>query len=206
MAKKSEIIEVEAIDVSKIQSLIHEFRGEKIILDRDLAVLYGVETKVLNQAVKRNIERFPKEFMFQLTKNETNMLSWSQIVTLENKRGKNIKYAPYAFTEQGVAMLSAVLKSPTAVAVSIGIMKAFVELRHLLVQQHLQNLTVENLKLQIKQLEEALENNLSAVNDLSEDVRKEIDNIYQAIGELSIRQKELEEKPKPKPMQPVGFC
>jgi len=171
-----------------------------------LAVLYGVETKVLNQAVKRNIERFPAEFMFQLTKNETDALSWSQIVTLDKKRGKNLKYAPYAFTEQGVAMLSSVLRSPTAVAVSIGIMKAFVELRHLLVQQQIQSLTVENLKLQIKQLEEALENNLEAVNDLSEDVRREIDNIYQAIGELSIRQKELEEKPKPKPMEPIGFC
>jgi len=206
MAEKQEIIEVESVDLEKIQHLIHEFRGERVILDRDLAVLYGVETKVLNQAVKRNIERFPAEFMFQLTKNETDALSWSQIVTLDKKRGKNLKYAPYAFTEQGVAMLSSVLRSPTAVAVSIGIMKAFVELRHLLVQQQIQSLTVENLKLQIKQLEEALENNLEAVNDLSEDVRREIDNIYQAIGELSIRQKELEEKPKPKPMEPVGFC
>ena len=109
------------------------------MIDRDLAEIYGVETKVLNQAVKRNIERFPASFRFQITEDELNNLSRSQFVTLNNdiknekiNRGQNIKYLPYAFTEQGVAMLSAVLKSETAVKVSIQIIDAFVEMRKLL--------------------------------------------------------------------------
>lgn len=100
------------------------------MLDRDLAELYGVETKVLNQAVKRNLGRFPDDFRFQLTKEEC---SRSQIVTLNEGRGSNIKYLPYAFTEQGVAMFSGVLKSSTAVEVNIRIMRAFVSMRHFMV-------------------------------------------------------------------------
>ena len=100
------------MEVSIIQSKIIEIRGQKVLLDRDLAQMYGVETKVLNQAVKRNIERFAGEdFMFQLSKNEIDDCSRSQFVTLNNGRGTNIKYAPYAFTELGVAMLSSVLNS-----------------------------------------------------------------------------------------------
>ncbi len=96
------------------------------MIDRDLAQLYGVETRALNQAVKRNIDRFPEDFRFQLTKEEC---SKSQIVILNAGRGQNIKKLPYAFTEQGVAMLSSVLRSPTAVAVNIQIMRAFVSMR-----------------------------------------------------------------------------
>ncbi len=100
------------------------------MLDSDLARLYGVETRVLNQAVKRNIERFPEDFMFVLTRDEINSLR-SQFVTLEAGRGKHSKYLPYAFTEQGVAMLSSVLKSKRAIEVNIAIMRAFVQLRQL---------------------------------------------------------------------------
>ncbi|WP_296860458.1 ORF6N domain-containing protein [Treponema sp.] len=125
----------------QIQNKILIIRNQQVMIERDLAEMYGVETKVLNQAVKRNIERFPERFMFQLTKEEAKdwlqqtELSRSQIVTLKSdkdNRGKNIKYLPYAFTEQGCAMLSAVLKSETAVQVSIKIMDAFVQLRHFL--------------------------------------------------------------------------
>jgi len=119
-----------------IQSKIYTIRGVQVMLDIDLAVLYGVETKVLNQAVKRNIERFPESFRFQLTEIEYNTCSRSQIVTLNNdkngdktKRGKNLKYLPYAFTEQGISMLSAVLRSETAVKISIRIINAFVDMR-----------------------------------------------------------------------------
>ena len=115
---------------SKVESLIRVIRGQQVMLDRDLAELYGVETKVLNQAVKRNLGRFPDDFRFQLTKEEC---SRSQFVTLNEGRGSNIKYLPYAFTEQGVAMLSGVLKSPTAVEVNIRIMRAFVSMRHFMV-------------------------------------------------------------------------
>ena len=123
----------------EIENRIFTLRSLQVMIDRDLAEIYGVETKVLNQAVKRNIERFPASFRFQITEDELNNLSRSQFVTLNNdiknekiNRGQNIKYLPYAFTEQGVAMLSAVLKSETAVKVSIQIIDAFVEMRKLL--------------------------------------------------------------------------
>ena len=130
-----------------IESKIFLIRGKQVMIDRDLAELYGVETKRITEAVKRNAERFPEEFRFQLTKDEYDFLRSqiatlktnndflrSQIVTLktepEDQRGKHAKYLPYVFTEQGVAMLSAVLHSETAVQVSIRIMNAFVQLRH----------------------------------------------------------------------------
>jgi hypothetical protein len=106
-------------------------RRQKVILDAELAALYGVNVKVLNQAVNRNIGRFPRDFMFQLDEAEAELLR-SQIVTLENGRGRHRKYLPYAFTEQGVAMLSSVLRSPRAIQVNIEIMRAFVNLRRML--------------------------------------------------------------------------
>ena len=112
---------------TNIENMILSIRGAQVMIDRDLAMLYGVETKVLNQAVKRNIERFPERFRFQLSKNETD-----ELVTICD-RLKNLKHSsipPHVFTEQGVAMLSSVLNSPTAIAVSIQIMDAFVALRH----------------------------------------------------------------------------
>lgn len=112
-------------DVS-IQNFIHPIRGRHVILDSDLANLYGVETKALNQAVKRNIDRFPDDFMFQLTKEECLR---SQIVTLNTAQGKHLKYMPHAFTENGVAMLSSVLKSKAAIEVNINIMRAFTAMR-----------------------------------------------------------------------------
>ncbi len=122
-----------------IESKILTIRGQQVMIDRDLAELYGTETKVLNQSVKRNIERFPENFMFQLTREEAEeyflLSSKSQFATLNvsgNRRGTNIKKLPYVFTEQGVAMLSAVLKSETAVKASIQIMKAFVAMRKFL--------------------------------------------------------------------------
>lgn len=116
--------------VDNIESLIKVIRGQQVMLDKDLATLYGVETRTLNQAVKRNIQRFPSDFRFQLTMEEC---SKSQIVTLNAGRGQNIKKLPYAFTEQGVAMLSSVLRSQTAIEVNIQIMRAFVSMRHFMV-------------------------------------------------------------------------
>jgi hypothetical protein len=140
----------EIIPTGKIAQRICHFRGEKVLLDFDLAMLYGVAAKVLNQAVKRNRERFPADFMFQLSENETRLLrsrfaavsrqvtehetlatNWSQIVTSSGKH-RGAKYRPYAFTEQGVAMLSSVLNSERAVKVNIAIMRAFVKLRRML--------------------------------------------------------------------------
>ena len=121
------------VPVERIESAILAIRGRRVLLDSELAALYGVEVKVLNQAVKRNIERFPADFMFQLSAEEAAPLR-SQIVTLKVARGLHRKYLPYAFTEQGVAMLSSVLRSPRAVQVNIEIMRAFVRLRQMLQQ------------------------------------------------------------------------
>jgi len=117
------------VPVERIEQAILLIRGEKIILDAELAVLYGVETKVLVQAVKRHLDRFPPDFMFQLTKEEYDHLR-SQIVTSSRWGGR--RYPPYAFTEQGVAMLSSVLNSPRAIQVNIEIMRAFIRLRRML--------------------------------------------------------------------------
>ena len=119
------------IPVDRIEKAILLMRKQKVMLDADLAELYGVETRVLVQAVKRNLGRFPEDFMFQLSKEEADFLR-SQIVTLEKGRGQHSKYLPYAFTEQGVAMLSSVLHSQRAIQVNIEIMRAFIRLRQML--------------------------------------------------------------------------
>jgi len=120
------------LQVENIHQRILTLRGHRVMLDSDLAVLYGVPTKVFNQAVQRNTDRFPEDFMFQLSRAEANSLR-SQIVTLKTERGKHRKYLPFAFTEQGVAMLSGVLRSQRAVQVNIAIMRAFVQMRRMLV-------------------------------------------------------------------------
>ena len=112
-----------------IEPLIKVIRGQQVMLDRDLATLYGVETKRLNEQVKRNIKRFPEDFMFQLTKGECLR---SQFATLNEGRGQHLKYMPYVFTENGVAMLSSFLRSETAIEVNIRIMRAFTSMRHFL--------------------------------------------------------------------------
>ena len=132
------------IPVEIIENKIYLIRNKKVMLDSDLAELYDVETKVLNQAVKRNIARFPEDFMFQLNKEEASGLSRSQFVTL--KRGQNIKYLPHAFTENGVAMLSSVLNSERAIQVNIQIMRTFTKIREML-------LSHKDLKHKIEEME-----------------------------------------------------
>ena len=116
----------EVVSEDAIKAMIMPVRGWQVMLDKDLAVLYGVEVKYLNRQVRRNIERFPSDFMFQLTKEDCLRC---QIGTLNGKRGEHLKYMPYAFTENGVAMLSGVLRSPTAIGINIRIMRAFVAMR-----------------------------------------------------------------------------
>jgi len=116
--------------LDNIRNLVYMIRGQKVMLDADLARLYGVETKALKQAVNRNIERFPEDFMFELSKDE--LENWrSQIVTSNPGAKMGLRYSPFAFTEQGVAMLSSVLKSKRAIEVNIAIMRAFVQMRQL---------------------------------------------------------------------------
>ena len=138
--KKSIIV----IPDERIIGKIFYIRGKKVMFDRDLADLYGVETKVLNQAVKRNKKRFPEDFMFRLEKREADIFLRSQIVTLE--MGKYSKYLPYVFTEQGVSMLSSVLKSERAIQVNIQIMRTFTRMRELL-------LTHKELREKIEKME-----------------------------------------------------
>jgi len=137
------------VPVEMIEKKIYLIRGHKVMLDSDLAELYGVATKVLLQAVKRNLNRFPEDFMFILKYQDVAALR-SQIVTLKKGRGEHRKYLPYVFTEQGVAMLSSVLNSERAVQVNIAIMRAFVKLREMLS-------TNKELALKLAQLERKME-------------------------------------------------
>jgi phage regulator Rha-like protein len=132
--------------LQRIQNKIYELRGERVMLDRDLAALYQTETKTLNLAVRRNLKRFPKDFMFRLTKTEFESLRF-QIETSKSRGGT--RYLPYAFTEQGVAMLSGILNSSKAIKMNIAIMRAFVAIRKILLNQH-------NLKIQLKEIKERL--------------------------------------------------
>ena len=187
------------MELQTIQKKIYEIRGKQVMLDFDLALLYGVETKVLKQGVKRNIRRFPLDFMFELTQEEFNSLR-SQFVT-SNKRG-GIRYMPFAFTEQGVAMLSSILKSETAIEINISIIRAFVAVRQYLSMASNQIKEIEELKQRMKALVEGTEDTIAAINDLSEDTRKELDDIYLALSQLADKQKQITKKNERKP---IGF-
>ena len=179
--------------LTHIQSKIYEIRGQKVMLDRDLAEMYGIETRVLKQAVKRNIERFEGEdFMFELTMEE---LSRSQIVILNNGRGGNFKYAPYAFTELGVAMLSSVIRTPVAIEINRNIMRAFVFVRQLVL-----NPPIDSLEQRMKSLEECVNDILSDQNDINEDTRLQIELINETLAELQADKNVID-----KPRNPIGF-
>jgi len=177
------------MEIEVIQNKIYEIRGQKVMIDRDLAEMYGVQTKALNQAVKRNIERFPEDFMFQLTTEETQ--NWKSQIVTTNSIKMGLRRNPYAFTELGVAMLSSVLTSKIAIQVNIGIMRAFVAVRQYLLSANNPTQEIEDLKQRVKELEESSEDTLAAINDLSEDTRKELDDIYLALTELAEKKKKL---------------
>ena len=163
-----------------IQNKIYEIRGQKVMLDRDLAEMYGVPTKVLNQAVKRNIERFPEDFMFQLSSEETQ--EWrSQFVT-SNSIKMGVRRNPYAFTELGVAMLSSVLSSKTAVQINMGIMRAFVAVRQMISLPS--SGTLAGLQLEVKELKAYIEEVFADYNDINEDTRVQLELINQTLAEL----------------------
>ena len=179
-----------------IQSKIYEIRGQKVILDFDLAELYHTETKVLKQAVRRNMKRFEGEdFMFELTREE---LSRSQIVTLNKGRGGNIKYLPFAFTELGVAMLSSILNSDTAIEVNRSIMRAFVAMRRLVINPPANN--AGELREEMQKLKTYLEEVITDQNDINEDTRIQLELINQTLAELQVQKKTSE-----RPRRPVGF-
>ena len=210
-------------NLQQIQQKIYEIRGQRVMLDRDLAALYGVETRRLNEQVKRNIERFPEDFMFQLTKGELEILranicddsarikngthnrteneefdNWiSQIATSKYSK-MGLRRLPYAFTENGVAMLSSVLRSPLAIQVNIGIMRVFTEIRRLSTAFHTHDSNAE-LRAEIQTLREEMEDILADQNDINEETRAQLDAISMALAELQC------ERQRPTKSNPIGF-
>ena len=217
-------------NVESIRNKIYEIRGQRVMLDFDLAELYGVETRALNQAVKRNIERFPEDFMFQLTKGELEILT-NQILRSEKvsknteniSKGSNLisqivisrfldkretkhdkgwggsRKLPYAFTENGVAMLSSVLRSSLAIQINIGIMRTFTEFRKIATSLQFPDYAadVAQLRKDFEELKLDIEDILHDQNDINESTRAQLDAISEALAELQPKE--------PKPRRRIGF-
>lgn len=168
------------MELLNIQQMIHEIRGQQVLLDFDLAKLYGTQTKRLKEAVRRNIERFPKDFMFELTQEEYAVLR-TQIASLKSSgRGRHSKYPPFAFNEQGVAMLSSILNTPKAIEVNIQIIRAFVFLRKYA-------LSHKELTTQLKELEKKYDRQFKDVFDalnylLNKDIKEKEQHDRKRIG------------------------
>ena len=182
------------IQLIQVQDKIYEIRGIKVMLDFDLAEMYGVKTKALNQSVKRNIRRFPDDFMFQLTNQEFNNLM-SQFVT---SSWGGTRKLPYAFTEQGVAMLSGLLNSEIAIEMNIVIMRAFVAVRQFVLNPPVQE--VKELRKEVEKLKQYIEESFTDYNDINEDTRIQLELINQSLAELQVH-KQIAEKPR----RPIGF-
>lgn len=191
---------VPTIEVEQVQSLIHLIRGERVILDRDLAALYGVEVAQLNRQVKRNIERFPEDFMFQLTNQEvTNLRCQNGISSWGGDR-----HLPHAFTEEGVAMLSGLLRSPVAIKVNIQIMRAFVYMKNALSALNETSLRQDKLELEVEKLRNYVEDILRDQNDTNELVGAQMEAINESLVELAVKVDSLTQK-KREPRNPIGF-
>ena len=184
------------VDLQLIQSKIYEIRGQRVMLDFDLAQMYGTETAQLKRAVRRNKKRFDGEdFMFEVTRDE---LSRCQIGTLNKSRGSNIKYLPFAFTELGIAMLSSVLNSETAIEINKGIMRAFVAVRQLISNPPVNDLA--KLQSEIQELKGYIEEVFTGYNDINDDTRMQIELINRTLAELQTKEKDVS-----KPRNPIGF-
>ena len=183
-------------DLQVIQDKIYEIRGQRVMLDRDLAEMYGVTTSALNQAVKRNAQRFPEEFMFQMT--DVEVENWKSQIVMSNSIKMGMRRSPYAFTELGVAMLSSVLNSKAAIQINMSIMRAFVAIRQLIANPPVDR--VGELEKQIKELRDYMEEVFTDYNDINEDTRMQLEMINQTLAELQVR-KRIEEKPR----NPIGF-
>ena len=176
-----------------IQSKIYEIRGQKVMLDFDLAEMYGTETKRLKEAVRRNMDRFEgDDFMFELTKEEITELSRTQFATLKKGRGVNIKYPPFAFTELGVAMLSSVLNSKTAIEINRGIIRAFVAVRKMVLTPPTDRISL--LQQEMKELKEYLEDVFADYNDINDDTRIQLELINQTLAQLQVKDQPLKKR------------
>ncbi len=187
----TENLQIQPVD---IQHKIHTIRNQKVMLDFDLAELYGVETKRLKEAVRRNNTRFPDDFMFELE-----VAEWKNLRSrIASSSWGGVRYAPFAFTEQGVAMLASVLKSETAIQINIAIVRAFVAIRQSLFSQPNDKFTI--LQAEIKELKTYIEEVFTDYNDINEDTRTQIELINQSLAELHNDKRQLT-----KPRNKVGF-
>ncbi len=184
------------MELQLIQSKIYEIRGQKVMLDFDLAVMYETSTKALKQAVKRNMKRFPDDFMLELTKNE-----WYELVTNCDHIPDTMKHSyisPFAFTEHGVTMLSSILRSDVAVSVSIQIVRAFVAIRQLVL--NLPTDRVSELQNEVKELKQYLEEVFADYNDTNEDTRMQLELINETLAELHTKSNPINQ-----PRLPIGY-
>ncbi len=184
------------MDLIVVENKIYNIRNQQVMFDFDLAEMYDIQTKRLKEQVKRNIERFPVDFMFQLTKRE-----WEELVAICDQLPEKIKHTsvpPFVFTQEGIAMLSGILRSPIAIQVNIGIMRAFVAIRKYL-QQASSPRSIED---RIRILEEANEELLKDINDLSEDTRKALDDLFDAFTKIA---NELSVSKIKSPRNPIGY-
>ena len=199
----NQLIIANSVQVDTIKSSIYEVRGQRVMLDSDFAELYEVEVSQLKRQVRRNIDRFPEDFMFELTREEYDSLR-CQNGTIKSGRGQHSKYLPFAFTEEGVAMLSGMLKSKTAVQVNINIMRAFVAIRHAVASMQLSDLRYEQLSHKVDQLNAYVEEILHDQNDINqiqEQTNNEISVQIEAINEALDQLRDI----KVEPRTPIGF-
>lgn len=196
------------VNTETIKSHIFELRGRKVMIDSDLSQLYGIETKNLKRAVRMNLERFPEDFMFELTKEEYHALRCN-FFTLKSGRGQHSKYLPYAFTQEGIAMLSGLLRTPIAIQVNINIMRAFFQMQQALLAMSDTQLQLEQIRSEIKQLRIDMDETLRDQNDINEMVTKEqacisaqLENLNDAIAQL---QAESNQKRLNAQRNPIGF-
>lgn len=188
-------------ELETIQSKIYEIRGQRVMLDRDLAELYQVTTGNLNKSVKRNIRRFPPDFMFQLTKDEFNKLQSDLIFQNGTSNWGGTRKLPYAFTEQGLAMLSGILSSDIAIDVNISIMRAFVAIRRMAAALPKPDVNTDVLQLRkdFEDLKLDIEDILHDQNDINESTRLQLDAISKVLAELQSKE------PKQRPRRRIGF-
>lgn len=208
---KQDIMTETVVDIANpetIKTYIVNVRGRYVMIDRDLAALYGVENKNLKRAVRMNIERFPSDFMFELTKEEYDSLRCN-FFTLKNGRGQHSKYLPYAFTQEGVAMLSGLLRTPVAIQVNINIMRAFFQMQKALLTLSEAYRQIENIRSDIGRLRIEMYESMRCQNDINEMFSKEQDSISVQLENLNDAMAQLQAEANQKQLNaspnPIGF-
>ena len=189
--------------VEHIKDVIYEIRGRRVMLDYDLAAIYGVKTATLNQAVKRNIDRFPADFMFRISEEEWDNIMISQIVTSSLAKRKK-SALPYAFTEHGAVMLASVLRSPSAVQMSVMVTRAFIAMRQAITKMLSVDLKVEQISHKVDQLNAYVEEILHDQNDINEQQEQTNNEVAIQLEAINDALDQLRDE-KAKPRKPIGF-